>query len=374
MNKTLRAIRSFLILFLILYILLVTAAVSPDRTYSESENKYLSQFPEVSLKGIFSGSFEEKYGDYVSDQFPGRDTWIAVKSIAESALLKTENNGVVYGKDGYLFQRFDSFDQSDLDDNVMSISSFAEKASAPVTVMIVPSSYCVLSDKLPTNAPFADQRSLLENGSEGFLGSKFAGCSYVDALSVLDRHNDEYIYYMTDHHWTTDGAWYAYNALCSHLGLEAFDHSSGSSHVSEGFLGTSYSKCKKIRQQADSLKYYNVSAVLTEGTNRHDTVYDFTKLSSRDKYAMFLYGNGPERKIESSPGSGKKRSLLVIKDSFADCMIPFLTHNYESITCVDPRYYADSFTSLASGDYDDILILFGFEDLAAESSILKLGF
>jgi hypothetical protein len=89
---------------------------------------------------------------------------------------------------------------------------------------------------------------------------------------------------------------------------------------------------------------------------------------------MFLYGNGAERQIESSQGGGKKRSLLVIKDSFADCMIPFLTHNYESITCIDPRYYSGSFSSLAEGDYEDILIVFGFEDLAGESSIMKLGF
>ena len=374
MNKTIRAIRSFLILFLVLYALLITAAVSPDRTYSESENKYLAQFPEVSLKSILSGSFEEKYADYVSDQFPGRDTWIAIKSLAETALLKTENNGVVYGEDGYLFQRFDSFSEEDLSDNVQAINSFAAKASAPVTVMIVPSSYTVLGDRLPSDAPFADQRSLLEEGQDGSLGKQFSGCSVIDVLSVLDRHSDEYIYYRTDHHWTTDGAWYAYNVLCSHLGLDAFDHSSAQPHTADGFLGTSYSKCKKIRQQADTIIYYNFSAVLTEGGKTHDTVYDYTKLSGRDKYAMFLYGNGAERQIESSQGGGKKRSLLVIKDSFADCMIPFLTHNYESITCIDPRYYSGSFSSLAEGDYEDILIVFGFEDLAGESSIMKLGF
>ena len=374
MNKTLRSIRSFLVMFLILYALLIAAAVTPDLKYSEAENKYLAQFPELSFKNLLYGSFEEKYGDYVSDQFPGRNTWITIKSLAETALLKTENNGVIYGSDGYLFQRFDSYSAADLMDNVQSIENFAQKASAPVTVMIVPSSYTVLSGKVPSDAPFADQRSLLENGAEGELGSAFKNCSFINVLSVLDRHSDEYIYYRTDHHWTTDGAWYAYNVLCTHLGLEAFDTASGSAHQYDGFLGTSYSKCKKARQESDTITYYDVSAVLTEGGKEHDTVYDYTKLSTRDKYAMFLYGNGAERQIDSAQGAGKKRSLLVIKDSFADCLIPFLTHNYESITCIDPRYYSGSFTALAAGEYDDILVIFGFEDLAGESSILKLGF
>ncbi|MBP0969586.1 MAG: hypothetical protein J5744_05505 [Oscillospiraceae bacterium] len=374
MKKTIRPIRSFLILFLILYGLLIASVILPDREYSSTENKYLATLPSVSLKSVLNGSFAERYDTYVSDQLPGRDSWIALRSVSESFLLRTENNGVVYGEDGYLFQKYTSFVEEDLRDNIGAINCFSSKASAPVYVVIVPSSYTVLGDLLPEGAPFADQRSVMENGQTGKLGSLFSGCSYIDILSALDRHSDEYIYYRTDHHWTTDGAWLAYNVLCTHLGLDSFSRSSGKAYESEGFLGTSYSRCRRSGQIADIIKYYPFDAVLTEGGNTHDSIYDYTKLSTRDRYAMFLYGNGAERKIESAPGAGKKGSLLVIKDSFADCLIPFLTNNYETITCIDPRYWSGSFSSLAAEGYDDILILFGFEDLAGESSILKLGF
>lgn len=371
MKNILRQMRSFLILFIVLYGLMLASVLMPDREYSSSENKYLSSFPSFSFKALVNGTFGERYGTYVSDQLPGRDTWITVKSLAETAMLRTENNGVIYGSDSYLFQKYLSFSSEDLSENISSVNTFASRASDPVSVIVVPSAYTVLTDRLPEGVPFADQRSVISGGG---LEKMFTGCTYIDILPSLDRHSSEYIYYRTDHHWTTDGAWIAYNVLCTHLGMESFSRDEKNAHEAEGFLGTSYSKCKRSGQQADVIRYYTVDAVLTADGAGHDSLYDFTKLYERDKYAMFLYGNGAERVIESAPGAGKKGKLLVIKDSFADCMIPFLTSNYETITCIDPRYYSGSFAALASGEYDDILIIFGFEDLAGESSILKLGF
>lgn len=374
MKRLIKPMRSFLILFLILYGLMLSSILIPDREYSTSENKYLSEMPSFSLKSLLNGTFFTRYGDYVSDHIPGRDLLIAVRSVTESVFLKTENNGVIYGKDGFLFQKFGSYSEEDLMDNISAVNSFAAKASAPVTVMIVPSSYTILTDKLPDGAQFADQKSILSADNSDGLGHMLSGCLYVDVLPVLDRHSDEYIYYRTDHHWTTDGSWLAYNVLCTHLGLDAFVREKAKAFESDGFLGTSYSKCRRYGQQSDTVRYYGVDAVLTENGITHETVYDFTKLSLRDKYAMFLYGNGAEKLIESGPGAGKKHSLLVIKDSYADCMVPFLTSNYETITCIDPRYWSGSFSALVSEAYDDILIIFGFEDLAGESSIMKLGF
>lgn len=374
MKKAITAIRSFLALFIVLYLLSLSGILLPDRTYSESENRYLSSLPSVSLKSLLSGSFMEKYGTYVSDQFPGRDLWISIRSFSEAILMKTENNGVVYGKNGYLFQKFLSYDTNALEDNLAAIDSFAAASSSCVYVMIVPSSYTVLEGKLPDGLSMADQASLLERGSEGRLGNLLSHCHVIDVLSVLRRHSDEYIYYRTDHHWTTDGAWYAYNLFCASSGLDAFVPDEKAAHEAGGFLGTSYYRCKKAGQETDTIKYYDFDAFLYADESEHDTLYDYTKLNSRDKYAMFLYGNGSERRITSSPGTGKRQSILVIKDSFADCLVPFLTANYENVTCIDPRYYAGSFSDLAAGEYDDILIVFGFEDLASESSILKLGF
>ena len=207
MKRVFTSLRAFLVLFIVLYLLFLTSLVLPDRSFSESENKYLSPLPAISFRSILNGSFMEKYDNYVSDQFPVRDAWIRIKSLTESVLMKTENNGVVYGKDGYLFQRF-TYDSKVLEENINAIDTLGSSSSVPVSVLIVPSSYTVLSDKLPDGVVLADQRSYLEHGESGPIGTLLPHCSVIDVLSVLERHNDEYIYYRTDHHWTALGAWY----------------------------------------------------------------------------------------------------------------------------------------------------------------------
>jgi len=364
---------AFLLLFAVLYALMTASLLLPDRTYSEMENKYMAELPAFTFKSLFNGTFMERYNTYVSDQLPGRDLWISLRSLTESLFLKTENSGVVYGDDGYLFQKFTSYDKGVLEENVSAIADFCSRTDAHCSVMVVPSSYTVLQDKVPAGVLLADERSVLSPEADTF-SSLGDNCSVINVLSTLDRHSSEYIYYRTDHHWTTDGAWYAYNTLCVSLALDSVYPDQKRAHETPGFLGTSYTKCKKAGQQSDILKHYAFDAVLTADGNTHDTIYDYTKLTGRDKYAMFLYGNGAERNVVSGPAEGKKTSLLVIKDSFADCLIPFLTTNYENITCIDPRYYSGSFSQLLEGEYDDVLIIFGFEDLATDSSILKLGF
>ena len=93
-----KRVPAFVILFVMLFALLLLSIILPKQTYSENENKYLATLPKFSFKSFWDGSFETKYGTYLSDQLPGRSAWISAKSIAESFLLKTENNGIVYGK------------------------------------------------------------------------------------------------------------------------------------------------------------------------------------------------------------------------------------------------------------------------------------
>ncbi|MDO5137342.1 MAG: DHHW family protein, partial [Oscillospiraceae bacterium] len=137
---------------------------------------------------------------------------------------------------------------------------------------------------------------------------------------------------------------------------------------------TSYSKCKKVGTLPDTISYFPFDATISYDGKTYPGIYDFTKLTTRDKYAMFLYGNHAESLVESEESRDKKGSLLIIKDSYADSMIPFLTRNYSSITCIDPRYYLGSIQELAKGDYDDILILLGFENLSGEGNWVKLSF
>ena len=368
MKAFLKKAPSFLLLFLLLFGIMLAQLILPGRLYSENENKYLATMPQLTLRTLLGGSFADKYDTYVSDQLPARDSWIGAKSFFEALLLKTENNGVVYGEDGYLFAKFQSYDEDTLQYNLQAISAFCSKANADVTLLPVPSSYAVLADKLPADVPFVDQQA----GFAAVLSQLGGSCSTVNTLDVLSAHAQDYIYYRTDHHWTTLGAWYAYEALCGKLGLTPLPYDADAAHTSENFLGTSYSKCKKAGVIPDTLHYFDNNSIITVGEARYGSIYDFTKLAGRDKYSMFLHGNAAESFIECA-GSGEGGHLLIIKDSYADSLIPFLTAHYETITCIDPRYYPGSFSELAAGEYTDIVLLFGFENLAGEIAIAKLG-
>lgn len=365
-----KRIPTFALLFLMLFILLLLSLLLPKNSYSEAENKYLATMPEFSFRTLWNGTFESKYATYLSDQLPGRGTWISAKSVAESFLFKTENNGIAYGKDGYLFPKFQSFDEETYWDNVKSIQEFARVAEVPVRVLVVPSSYTVLTDFVPSGLPSVDERAEL-NKMLPLLASE---CEIIDVWDDLEKAQHDYVFYRTDHHWTTYGAYLAYRKYCETAGLVPYNAFFEVAGTAEDFLGTSYSKCKKVGTIADTISYFPFDATITFEGKTYPGIYDFTKLTTRDKYAMFLYGNHAESLVESGEGRNKKESLLIIKDSYADSVIPFLTENYANITCIDPRYYLGSIQELAKGDYDDILILLGFENLATEGTWIKLSF
>ncbi|MBQ8994689.1 MAG: hypothetical protein IJ091_02630 [Oscillospiraceae bacterium] len=364
-----KRIPTFVVLFLCLFAMMILSIVLPKQTYSENENKYLASLPDFSLRSFGNSSFETKYSTYLSDQLPGRGTWISAKSVAETFLLKTENNGIAYGKDGYMFPKFQSYDEDTYRDNLESIHDLTQVASSPVRLLVVPSAYTVLTDYVPDSLPCIDEKAALADGI-----SVLNGVQIVDTWSALQDAQHDYIYYRTDHHWTTYGAYLAYLEYCEEADLEPVKVDFSTAGTATGFLGTSYSKCKRVRTIADTISYFPFDATLTFDGKTYPSIYDFTKLTTRDKYAMFLYGNHAESVVESGDGNGKRGSLLIIKDSYADSVIPFLSNNYATITCIDPRYYLGSIQELAKGDYDDILLLLGFENLSSEGTWVKLSF
>lgn len=368
--KMIKRIPTFSLLFLFIFILMLFSILLPKNDYSTLENKYLAKIPTPTVKSVIDGSFETKYANYLSDQFPERSVWISIKSLTETFLLKTENNGIVYGKNGYLFPKFQSFDESTYWDNVKSIVDFADAAETPVRVIVVPSAYTILTDYIPSGMPAVNEKEEL-NKCLPFLTSQ---SQFINVWDKLEEAQHDYVFYRTDHHWTTYGAYLAYLEYCETAGLIPYHAFFDAANTVDNFLGTSYSKCKKLGAVPDIISYFPFDATISFEGKSFPNIYDFTKLTTRDKYAMFLHGNHAESIIESGDGRNKRSSLLIIKDSYADSMIPFLTQNYASITCIDPRYYLDSIQELAKGDYDDILILLGFENLSCESNWVKLSF
>ena len=359
----------FILVTLLMVAVTLVDIVEKDRDFSAAENKYLTQFPSVSWKSIVDGSFESNYETYIADQFFMRDTWINIKSVSESALQKTENNGIAYGKDGYLFSKFISYDSKVLENNMNAISTFSKNAGQNVHLMIIPSGYAVMDSKVPAGFPAIEQDPLIDK-AVSLAGSNV---SYIDTLSLLRDHSEENIYYMTDHHWTTYGAYLGYTEFCKTLNVSPFSYDDLSIRSVPDFLGTSYYKCKKFNQVRDTIDYADIKAVCDIDGDIKQSLYDESMLSERDKYAMFLWNNNARMDITSSECSNGK-NILIIKDSFANELIPFLCFNYEKITVIDPRYYAQSYTDLLAEGWDDILVLYNIETLCTNTNVVKIGF
>ncbi|MEA5050227.1 MAG: DHHW family protein [Oscillospiraceae bacterium] len=359
----------FLLVFGFIVIFGIVNLITPDREFSENENKYLATMPSLSWKSLVNGTFATKYETYIADQFLLRDEWITAKSVGEYLLLKTENNGIVYGKDGYMFGKFYSFDEKKLNSNLAAIDAFSFAARSDVYFIAVPSSYYPLVDKLPAGLPYVDENFFIGRVND-YLSHSTTPVNVKDTLAV---NSDKYIYYRTDHHWTTYGAWLAYSQFASSAGLQAFSYSSEQPTRVKGFLGTSYSKSKYFRAQPDVIEYFDFSGKITIDGTAHDSIYNLDQFAKRDKYAAFLWGNNGYAEIETDYDVNKLGSILVIKDSYADSFVPFLTEHYNKIVLVDPRYYNDSYKALAEEPFDDVLILFSFENLCNETSITKLG-
>ena len=145
-----------------------------------------------------------------------------------------------------------------------------------------------------------------------------------------------------------------------------------------GFYGTHYAASRLWDTKPDSITYYPLENTMTVykvlGENQFEVqqtggLYHTGQTQARDKYALFLYGNNGYSTITGS-GAGR---ILVVKDSFANCFVPFLTEHYAQIDVVDLRNYPYSLDSLIDAqDYSRILLLYSFQNYKADAYLPNL--
>lgn len=386
-----------------------------DRAFSEFENTSLAQKPAFSWSSFVDGSFGSKYVKYINEQFLGRDNWISMKAVADMGLGRIESHGVTYGDDHYLMEKLEIVEdqnypanagtnivkQTSLNRSNGMVSSFLQMYDQPITFSLVPNSYAILEDEVPTGFPGADQQAYTQQIYQT-LSEADDQLEIVDFSDTLSQHKDEYIYYRTDHHWTTLGAYYAYVAYCEQKGLTPVSLEELEENKVEDFYGTFYSKAKRPSQPADTITWYDVDVdefafvanlqqdkqlaqlgevVQEDGLEllRVDSMMDRRKFEVRDKYAAFMWGNSGYVKIKSSHNlnhqEGKTSRLLLFKDSYANSMIPYLTYNYDEIIVVDLRYMAKSTKELMQEEFDDIFVMYNFSTyVSGASDLAKLKF
>ncbi|CAI3685892.1 Conserved hypothetical protein [Clostridium neonatale] len=340
-----------------------------DKNFSELENRYLKSRPKFTLKRYIEGSFPEKYENYMSDQFIGRDMWINLKSRSEYALGKIENNNIIYGNENFLFEKLTSMDKKRVDSNINSINIFVENSDFKVSIMIVPNSYTIYKEKLPLFAPVLNGKEEISN-----IYSRLKGTHNINLFESMNNKKDnELLYYKNDHHWTTEGAYLGYLEYAKSMGKEPIKLNQYEKNMCEDFLGTYYSKAKPFKYEFDTLTYYNFPGIkMNINEKTYNSLYDHTKLNIRDKYSLFLYGNNPLTIIKND-NSINKDKLLIVKDSYANCMIPFLTQSFEEIHSFDLRSFSEIVNEYAKENkLYNVLIIYNFNNFIKDADITRI--
>ena len=353
--KTAKKYLPTLVLLLFIIVVFTANLIVPDREFSEKENRNLAAPPVFSFEALFSGKFTSDFETYITDQFFARDFWVSLKTGCERLLGKNEINGVLIGKDKLLVSEFPSPESTRLQGNASSVEKFAQNAGVPVYFTLIPGSIELWSDRLPQTGRTASQAEIIKNAY-----AATPSALHVDSYTALASHADEDIYYLTDHHWTTLGAYFGYSALVTEMGLTPVELPEVWSETT-GFFGTASSACGLTPGSGDTVSLRvpeNVAKsvkVYAEGKWSDGALYKTENLSVKDKYTVFLGGNDPLTVIEGSNPEGMK--ILLLKDSYANSEIPYLCYHFSEIHVVDLRYYKESIAAYVEANGIDAAIV-----------------
>lgn len=362
-------------LLALIYGFALTMLISPDKTFSEEENRVLQTLPHFSMESLTSGKFTKDIASYCTDQMPLRNVFVGTKAVAETVFTKRENNSVLLGKHGYIIAKADYTNYAVMDKNISAINTFAASPDFDVTVAIAGRSQDVLFRYMPDVYPSRE----ISDAAFANLDQKLTA-TQIDILTPLREHTaaGEYVYYRTDHHWTTLGAYYAYAEIISSYGIEPlpFEYFERET-VSDEFYGTTWSKAGMKWIAPDSMEFFRF-----EGDDRFvceivdsgeiiEGFYERSYLDKKDKYSAFIGGNNGRVKIYAD-GAEERETLVLIKDSFGHSLAPFLAAHFD-LDVIDLRYYKLSVQNvIAEASAEKVLIIYNMDSLVSSDNLKLL--
>lgn len=350
----------------------VNSVTAPEQEFSELENRYLAKPPKLSVETVLDGSFMTNAEKYINDHVIGRDLWVEWKAWCERFSGKKENNGVYLGSQETLINRLQEPDEEQLEKNAGYVNQLVNNVDIPVYFGLIPSSAAIWQDRLPKGAPTADELEIITELYEQVQTHT------IDLYTNLNNHNQEEIYYRTDHHWTSLGAYYGYEAIMQSLGMTALPlDEENKVTVSEDFYGTIFSTSGVRWVAPDHIDRYisgdglKVTAY-PEGTPVDSTLYVDSYLEVKDKYSSFLGGNQPLCVIETQLTDAPK--VLIIRDSYTDSLAPFLTQNFSEIHLFDPRMNLTSVKDyVAQNEIDTVIVLYSISNFVSADNLFVLA-
>lgn len=370
----------FFVMFITIWVVIVIINfIWTKEIFSEEENRMLATIPRYSFESFVSGEYLNGVNNYINDHFAFRNFYLKLNSWWEVDVMgKEENNGVFIGKNGYLFEKFNysEEEQKNVSHNIKTISYFASKMDGqniPTYFVIVPNSIYINRDMLPNNVEVQSQKEIINQ-----IYTEIVNTENVNVVESLEEANkSRQMYFKTDHHMNSDGAYVVYNELCKKANIPIKEISVFNRvTVSNDFLGTFDSKAQLVNQEADELFVYQNET----NTNIKEAIYDkqttrsiFNEeyLKGKDKYSYFLNGNNSKAIIKTNIKNNKK--LLVIKDSYAHIMSQFLCQNYSEIHFLDPRYTNFNYIDYAKENgITDVLFLYNLSTFVQDTNISKV--
>lgn len=355
--------------------------LTPNRTFSDNENRVLSVLPAFHLRDFWTGDYQENLEQAADDQMAGRDQFTALAADMMRLVGYRDIGGAYLGSEQtYLTKTTaDDIEMFRYMENLRYVEYLSGEYPDKLSLMLVPSAGTILQDRLPKYAPFYAADSMYHAAEVVCETSKVLDLRKALQLQnqiLRSEKSDNEVYFRTDHHWTLPGAYQGYAVYSTANHREPLEYQKFQpKQVTDAFYGTLYSKVLDQKIKPDVMyaasNIGKTTSVVCDGKKRK-SVYDPEKLNGKDKYAYFFGGNYGE--VDIHTGADQGGTLVVFKDSFANSMVPFLLQDYEEIIMIDLRYYRKSVTSwLEELDDPEILILYEMSNFAQDSNLVKLS-
>lgn len=376
MKKTTNVITGICFIALLITVFLANLSLT-DKSFSDEENRVLQKYPDFSFSSYMEGRYEKKLETYANDQFPLRNFFIKMKTSCDKTLGKLESNGVYRCKDHYLMESINVPTDKWMQQTISSLRQFKRTyKKLNLYFLLAPNAANVLKDKLAYTVKTEDQNQYMDHFFKEIQNAGIIPIDIRKTFSQYAKRDDKQLYYKTDHHWTTDGAYIAYKYAAKIMNL-ADTVNYKRYVVKNDFRGTLASKSGfvngendllSIYMPADDRDYHNSVIYYSDTKKKTTNFYQLDNLDTKDAYTVFGGSNHPMYTVKTPTKSTKK--LLLIKDSYANSFIPFLSQNYREIVVVDPRYFYDNINDIVKAEeIDDVLFLYNANTFFVDNSL-----
>lgn len=362
---------------IIIFLIPILYVVIKDSEFSTLEKRKLSQFPTPTVETVFNGQFGKDFETYLNDQMPLRTFFVGTNAYYDQLSGRNGTNGIYNAKDDYLMVT-PVEEIPTLENNIKYISEFIENIDTQTYICVVPTSGYIYSNELPANHyEYKDGEIIgkIKNNFTNFKNAEFI--DLIDSFKSLSK--GEQLYYKTDHHWTSLGAYECYNILGEHMNFTPTPRDEFTIEKYDNFYGTNYSKSALWFTPSETLEIWDnknrpensIKMYITEAgeITVSDELFFRENLDTNDQYTAYLDGNHAMVTITNENAKTDKK-LLILRDSYSHCLAPFLADNYSEIVLIDVRYYLNPVSEIVKDKgIDEILILYSLDSIVDSTDI-----